>query len=87
MLLLIIFLEREEGGEKETSMWERNIDQLPPANALAWDQTHNRGMCPNQTWNWTAKLLVYGMMFQPTLQPGQGKNTVLKPEPTVTYGF
>ena len=49
--------ERRE-REKETLMWERNIDQLTPVPALTRDQTHN--------------LLVHGMMLQPTETPGQG---------------
>ena len=26
--------ERKEAGEKETSMWDRNIDWLPPVSVL-----------------------------------------------------
>ena len=32
-------------------MWERNIDWLPVACALAGDQTYNPGMCPDQELN------------------------------------
>ena len=30
---------REEGEQRETSMWERNMDQLPPVCARTGDQT------------------------------------------------
>ena len=39
---------RETERERETSMWERNIDQLPPGGTPTRDQTLNPGMCPDQ---------------------------------------
>ena len=36
------------GRERETSVWERNINQLPPIWALTRDWTHNLGMYPDQ---------------------------------------
>ena len=36
-------IHRETG--RETSMWERNNDRLPPACTPMGDQTHNLGMC------------------------------------------
>ena len=47
----------KEGRENETSVWERNIDWLPPVHASTGDWTHN--------------LLVYQMTFQPTDPPSQ----------------
>ena len=41
-----------------TSMWERNIKQLPPILSPAWDQTFN--------------ILVYETTLQPTEPPSQG---------------
>ena len=52
--------ERERERERETLMWERSIDQLPPAHAPTEDQTHNR--------------LAYGTALQPSEPPGQGWN-------------
>ena len=50
-ILLLCFFKRErEGGRKrgrETSMWERNMDQLPLLSAMTRDQTCNPGMCPD----------------------------------------
>lgn len=41
------------GRREETSMQERNIDQLPQyMHALTMDQTQNLGMFPNQESNW-----------------------------------
>ena len=64
--------ERERERVRDTWMWERHIDLLPPAHALAptRDWTHNLDMCPDQESNqW---LLVYGMILQTTepYQPG-----------------
>ena len=58
--------------ERETSMWERNIDQLLPVCAPSGHWTQILGMCP--AWNLTCDLLVYGTMLQPTEPPGQGMN-------------
>ena len=61
--ICFLILERgvnREGGrerKRETSMWERNIDQLPPVCALTGEQTHN--------------LLVFGTMLQPTEPPAR----------------
>ena len=43
--------EKQGGGERETLMRERNIDQLPPIHTLTEDQTHNLGMCPDRGLN------------------------------------
>ena len=58
--------EERRGEEKrrDTLMWERNIDQLPPVYTLTGDQTCNLDMCPNRGSN--THLLVYGTMLQPT---------------------
>ena len=40
---------RERG--RETSMEERNIDQLPASCTLSREQTHNLGMCPDKELN------------------------------------
>ena len=37
--------------ERETSMWERNINWLPPVYTLTRDRTHNLGVCPDQELN------------------------------------
>ena len=54
--LLFFYREREgKGGKKrgrESSMWERNINQLPLICTLSRDQTCNLGMCPDQETNW-----------------------------------
>ena len=55
----LLILERE----RDTSMWERNINWLPPVHAPTMDQTHNRGMCPD--WNLTNDLSVSKMSLQP----------------------
>ena len=46
--MLIDFRERgrEKERETETSMWERNSYQLPPAHAATRDQTRNLGTWP-----------------------------------------
>ena len=44
-------MEREGERGRESSMWERNINQLPLAQALTRDQPHNPGMCPDQESN------------------------------------
>ena len=54
--------KKEKKEKKKTSVWERNIDWLPPICAPTWDQTHNLGMCPD----WGSNRL------QPTEPPGQG---------------
>ena len=41
------FKERGRGRAKETSMWERNINWLPPR-----DWTCNLSICPDQESNW-----------------------------------
>ena len=43
--------EREQkrqgwGRERETLMWERNINELPPVYGPPWDGIHNLDMCP-----------------------------------------
>ena len=39
------------GEERESSMWERNIVQLPSICTLTRHWTHNLGMCPGQESN------------------------------------
>ena len=75
--IFLLILQREEAIERktETSLWERNIDQLPPVCTPTGDQTHNLGMCPDQGSD--PQLLVHGMMLQPTEPPGQGKDQYL----------
>lgn len=76
MLLLIFFLESEEGRERkrEKHQCESHIDGLPPVLALTSDLTHNLGACPAQELNhnpfdaWT--------MLRPTESPGQGEAVV-----------
>ena len=72
--------ERQKNRERkrETSMWKRNIDPLPPIYALNRDQTHNLGIWPEQVsnvqpldaqgdapTNWAAQpeLYVYFLLF------------------------
>ena len=53
---LIDFYGERKGGKhlphlsrgRETSLWERNIHRLPFVGALAWDQTHDPDLCPEQ---------------------------------------
>ena len=51
--MLIDFRERrrERARERETLMWERNINGLPPVHTPTGDQTSNLGMCPDQELN------------------------------------
>ena len=67
-----VFREREREIEKkrETLMWEKNIDWLPPICALTRHQTCNLGICPDQ--NQTCNILVYRTMIQLTESPSQG---------------
>ena len=37
--------------ERETSVWETDIDQVPPWHAPTGDQTHNLAVCPNPELN------------------------------------
>ena len=48
-----MILEREEGREtdRQTSMWERNINWLSLICSLIRDQTSNLGVCPHQELN------------------------------------
>ena len=39
---------REKGRERETLMWEKNINPLPPIRTPTGDWTCNLGMCPDQ---------------------------------------
>ena len=53
--MFLLILERKEGGEGENESkgegqgWggEKNIDGLPPVQALTRDGTCNLGMCPD----------------------------------------
>ena len=62
--MFIDFREKESGvgeeGERETPMWERNIDGLPPTFALTRNQTRNHLLCDTT--------------LQSTQPPGQGYN-------------
>ena len=64
ILKYLLVLEREEGRERETLMWERNISWLPPISTLLRDSTHNPAVC--RTGNQTPNLLLYRMMCQQT---------------------
>ena len=48
-----LLLEREErrGEGRETLMWERSVDWLPPVSTWNRDWTHNLCMCPDQASN------------------------------------
>ena len=46
--ICLLILEREEGRERETAMWERNINRMPPIHAPTGYWTHNLGMCPDR---------------------------------------
>ena len=65
--------KREQGGGRETVVWERNTDWLPPVHALTRDQTHHLGMCSDG--EPILQPLVPGMLLQPTGPPGQGPCT------------
>ena len=56
-MFLLTFREREGEREKETSMWKRNIDQLPPICTPTGDWTCNPGMCPD----WELNLQPFGV--------------------------
>ena len=65
--MFIGLTEREK--EKESSMWDRNINQLPPLHAPTGIQTHSLGMCPDRGSNpqpWGAQ------DNAPTEPPSQG---------------
>ena len=62
MFLLILERKGETDRHRETSMWERNIDWLPPVCAPNGDWTHNLGTCPDQELNPQP----LGMTLQPT---------------------
>ena len=55
--MFLLISERGKEKERETLMWERNIDQLPPMRALTGDQTCNLGMCPD----WELNLQPFGV--------------------------
>ena len=46
--MLTDFRGKKGERRRKTSMWEKNIDQLPLLPAPTRDQTHNLGMCPEQ---------------------------------------
>ena len=70
--MFIDFKERKWRGreEKKTSIWERNVDQLPPVHAPTGDGTHSPGMCSDQQLN--PQPSVYQTMLQPIKPSGQG---------------
>ena len=47
-------------------MWERNINQLPPARAPARDKAHNPGMCPEWETDWRPLALWTEVQRSPT---------------------
>ena len=49
--MFIDFRERGRGKERETSMWERNINQLPLVHIPTRDQIQYLGMCPDRESN------------------------------------
>lgn len=51
LFYFLILMLREEGSERETAIWERNIDRLPSLHAPTRDWTHNPTMCPHQESN------------------------------------
>ena len=57
--ICLLILEREEVGEREreTLMWERNIDWLPLVRSSNRDQTHNLCVCTD----WKSKLQPFGV--------------------------
>ena len=55
--------ERKREWERETLMWEKSIDQLPPVCTLTQDRTLD--------------FLVYGTMLQPTDPPGAAQAVLL----------
>ena len=50
-ICLLIFREREGERGRETSTWERNIDQVHTICTPTSDRTHYLGMCPDQKSN------------------------------------
>lgn len=67
MWYVLQILGRKEGGrekEREASVFERNIDLLPPEHSPIGDATWNLDMCPDPASN--LQPLRAGMMLQPT---------------------
>lgn len=59
--------------ERETSMWERSFDWLPPICTVTGDWTHHVGVCPGrESKPQPFFFLVCGMTLQTTEPPGQG---------------
>ena len=46
-----MFINFREWGRESTSIWERNMAQLPPVRALIGDWIHKLGMCFDQELN------------------------------------
>ena len=70
---IYLLLEREGGKkrERETSVWERNIDRLPLACTPTGAPTHNPGMCP--VW----ELNQWPSVFRTTLQPARARHLLM----------
>ena len=59
-----IALFRERERERETVMWETNIDWLPSPRTLIREGTCNLSMCPD--WELNLRPFIYRMLFQPS---------------------
>ena len=66
-VFIYLFLEREEGREKES---ERNSDVREKHQSPTWDKTGNPGTCPD--WEWNCQPFALWGVTQPTEphQPG-----------------
>ena len=64
--ILLLILQRKKGreGGRDTSMWDRNIDQLLPVCFPTGHQTCNLGICPNR--GWSPQSFGVRMTLQPT---------------------
>ena len=72
--MFLLILETEEEGERETLIWKRNIDQLPPHMHPNWGPSLQPRYVPRPGIRPTT-LLLYKMMLQTTEPPGQGQMT------------
>lgn len=75
-----LLLEREE-GQRETAMWERSIDLLPPTHIWTWGrrrphQDLQPGVCPDLESN--PQSFCYRTIFQPLNHAGQGSLCIFK---------
>ena len=79
--MYVLFLERLEEKQKETLVWERNMDWLLPKHTTSRDRTRALGMCPDQ--ESTHGGLVYWVTLPPTEHPGRGLGVVLWANPSL----